>query len=105
MYALFILLMGSPDDGAYLNLIFLGLIFAVFYFFIIRPQTKKQKEIREKVNNLEKGDKVITSGGLVGHVNKIEDDAILMEIHKDVKARIMKNAISDVNPQKNDDNS
>jgi preprotein translocase subunit YajC len=102
MYALVLLLMGSPDDGAYLNLIFLGLIFAVFYFFIIRPQTKKQKEIREKVNNLEKGDKVITSGGLVGHVNKIEDDSILLEIHKDVKARIMKNAISDVNPQQED---
>ncbi len=104
MNALFFLLMGSPDDGAYLNLIFLGLIFAVFYFFIIRPQTKKQKEIREKVENLEKGDKVVTSGGMVGKVNSIDDDSILMEIHKDVKARIMKNAISDVNPQQ-DDNS
>jgi len=92
---------GDPAQGGYMNLIFLGLIFVVFYFFIIRPQSKKQKEIQEKISNMKKGDKVVTSGGMIGHVTSIDDDSVLVEIDNNVKARFLKNSITDVNPQKN----
>ena len=96
-------LMGAPNggsDGAIINLFFLGAIFFVFYFFIIRPQSKHQKEIRQKVSELKKGDKVVTSGGLIGIVNTIDEDTVLLEIDSGVKGRFQKSAITDVNPGK-----
>lgn len=91
----------SGDSAGMLNLIFLGLIFVVFYFFIIRPQNKKQKEIKMKVDQVKKGDKVITSGGLVIVVSQIEDDSILSDLGGG-KIRVLKTAIVDVNPNKVD---
>jgi len=96
-----LLLMGSPEDAGWMNLVFLGLIFAVFYFFIIRPQSKRQKEIQEKVSNLEKGDKIVTTGGIIAQVTTIDEDSVLAEIDSGVKVRFQKNAITDVNPKKN----
>ncbi|MEX0662683.1 MAG: preprotein translocase subunit YajC [Balneolaceae bacterium] len=96
-------LMGSPDgggDGALINLLFLGALFFVFYFFIIRPQSKRQKEIQTKVSEMKKGDKVVTGGGMLGTVNSIDDDTVLLEIDSGVKARFQKSAITDVNPNK-----
>jgi len=72
----------------------------VFYFFIIRPQSKRQKEIQDKVTALKKGDKVITTGGIIGIVTSIEDTEVLLEVDKDVKIRLLKSAIGDVNPAK-----
>jgi preprotein translocase subunit YajC len=91
----------SGGDAGMLNLVFLGLIFVVFYFFIIRPQNKKQKEIKAKVDQLKKGDKVITSGGLVVIISQIEDDSILSDLGGG-KIRVLKTAIVDVNPNKAD---
>lgn len=96
-------LMGSPDgggDGAIINLLFLGALFFVFYFFIIRPQSKRQKEIKEKVSAMKKGDKVVTGGGMIGVVNSIDDETVLVEIDSGVKARFQKSSITDVNPNK-----
>lgn len=95
--------MGSPEgggDGAIINLLFLGAIFFVFYFFIIRPQTKRQKEIQQKVSEMKKGDKVVTGGGMMGIVNSIDDETVLLEIDSGVKARFQKSSITDVNPNK-----
>lgn len=97
-----LLLMGSPEGGGWMNLIFLGLIFAVFYFFIIRPQSQRQKEIEEMVSNLEKGDKIVTTGGIIAQVTTVDDDSVLAEIDKNVKVRFRKSAITDVNPNKDD---
>lgn len=96
-------LMGSPEggDGAMINLLFLGALFFVFYFFIIRPQSKRQKEIQKKVSEMKKGDKVVTSGGMFGIVNTIDDDTVLLEVDSGVKARFQKSSITDVNPNKN----
>lgn len=99
---LFFLLTGSPEGAGWMNLIFIGLIFAVFYFFIIRPQQQKQKEIEEKVSNIEKGDKIVTSGGIIAKVTSVEEDSVLAEVDTDVKVRFTKNSITDVNPNKND---
>ena len=92
---------GGDGGGAMINLLFLAAIFFVFYFFIIRPQTKRQKEIQKKVSELKKGDKVVTGGGLIGIVNSIDDDTVLLEIDSGVKARFQKSSITDVNPGKN----
>lgn len=92
----------DPEGGGsgFTSLIFLAAIFLVFYLFIIRPQSKKQKEIQKKVTEMKKGDKIVTSGGMVGIVSSIEDDSVMLEVDKEVKVKLLKNAIVDVNPQK-----
>ncbi|MEX1063264.1 MAG: preprotein translocase subunit YajC [Balneolaceae bacterium] len=95
--------MAPPDggsQGAIINLLFLGALFFVFYFFIIRPQSKRQKEIRKKVEEMKKGDKVVTSGGLIGQLNSSDDETVLLEVDSGVKIRFQKGAITDVNPEK-----
>mgnify|MGYP002338711386 CR=1 FL=1 len=94
---------GNPEQGGYINLIFIALVFAVFYFFIIRPQSKRQKEIKQKVAAMKKGDKVVTSGGMIGQVSSVEDDSLLVEIDNNVKARFTKNSVVDVNPDKKEE--
>lgn len=97
-----LLFMAGQEGSGWTSLIFMAAIFLIFYWFIIRPQSKRQKEIQEKVSNLEKGDKIVTSGGMVAQVTSVEDDSVLAEIDKGVKARFMKSSITDVNPNKND---
>lgn len=97
---LFLVADPNAQGGGFESLFFLAAIFVVFYFFIIRPQSKRQKEIQDKVNALKKGDKVITTGGIIGTVASIEDAEVLIEVDKDVKIRLMKTAIGDVNPGK-----
>ncbi len=97
--------MAPPEGGegsGYTSLIFMGAIFVVFYFFIIRPQSKKQKEIQQKVSEMKKGDKVVTSSGMIGILNTIEDDSVLIEVGNNTKIRFLKTAINDVNPNKQD---
>ena len=73
------------------SLIPLVLIFVIFYFFLIRPQQKKVKEHKIMVANLKRGDKVITSGGIVGTVERVmENDKAEIEIAEDVKVEIVK---------------
>lgn len=98
MFNIALFLMGSPDQAGWMNLIFLGAIFLIFYFFIIRPQSQRQKEIQQKVDNLEKGDKIVTSGGMIAQVRTIDEDTVLAEIDSGVKARFRKSSITDVNP-------
>jgi preprotein translocase subunit YajC len=95
--------MGDPSQGGsgFESLFFLVALFLVFYLFIIRPQSKRQKEIQNKVTEMKKGDKAVTSGGVIGTVNSIEDTTVILEVDKDVKVRFLKTAIVDVNPDKN----
>ncbi len=90
-----VLLMGPQTEGqnpltSFLPLI---LIVVVFYFFMIRPQMKRQKDLRKYRESLQKGDKVITTGGIYGKVNAIKEDHILVEVDENVKLRIDKSAI------------
>lgn len=96
--------MGDPADSnaGIINLVFLGAIFLVFYLFIIRPQSKRQKEIKQKVSEMKKGDKIVTSSGIIGVLNSIDDDSVLVEVDSGVKVRMLKSAITDVNPNKQD---
>ena len=70
------------------------LIFVIFYFFLIRPQQKRVKEHKEMVKNLKRGDEVITSGGIIGKVDRVfEDDRIELDIGNSVKVQVIKNTI------------
>lgn len=100
-----VFMMAPPDsgsDGALINLLFLAALFFVFYFFIIRPQTKRQKEIQNKVEGMKKGDKVVTNGGIIGHLNSDDGETVLLEVDNGVKIRFQKASIVDVNPGKSD---
>lgn len=69
------------------------LIFVVFYFFMIRPQQKKQKELQEQRNAMKKGDKVVTAGGIYGEVKEVQENALLITVAKDVTIKVDKNSV------------
>jgi preprotein translocase subunit YajC len=75
------------------------LIFAVFYFFLIRPQNKKQKEHREMVSNLNVGDEVVTSGGILGKVTEVKDQFLRVEVADGVQLRVQRHTIGAVMPK------
>lgn len=79
-------------NGGAINLVLMGLIFVVFYFFMIRPQQKKQKEIKKFRENLKPGDRVITIGGIHGKVLEITDTTVLIS-SEGTKMRFSKVAI------------
>jgi preprotein translocase subunit YajC len=72
------------------------LIIVVFYFLILRPQQKRQKERQKLLEGVKKGDKVITSGGIHGTVEGIEDDSILVKIADNVKVKMDRSAIGTI---------
>lgn len=76
------------------SLIMFGMIFAVMYFFMIRPQIKKQKKENEYRLNLKKGDRVITVGGIHAKITEIKDETLLIEVHSGVFLKIEKTAVS-----------
>lgn len=75
-------LMGAPGGGGNSSvlLIYLGLMFVVFYFFMIRPQSQKAKKQKAFMSNLQKGDKVVTIAGIHGTIYKINDDNATMQL-------------------------
>ena len=103
-----IILMMQPqgEEGAnpLMNFLPLLLIVVVFYFFMIRPQMKRQKETRKFREGLAKNDKVVTTGGIYGKITEIKETTIILEIAKDIKIKVDKNGIvkdmSDVQPQR-----
>lgn len=93
MNALFLQAAGV-DNAGILNLVFIAAIFIVFYFFLIRPQSKRQKEQKSFIDELSKGDEVVTAGGIIGKITKIEDDIVTLEIGSKSYVRVMKTVVS-----------
>ena len=90
-----ILLQAPPQGGGTFQLIMLGGIIVVFWFFMIRPQAKKAKEQKTFIDNLQKGDKIVTIAGIHGVVNKVNDDGTLqIEVNPGSYIKIEKSAIS-----------
>lgn len=75
------------------------LIFVVFYFLLIRPQSKRQKEHKQMVANLSKGDEVVTSGGLLGRITELEENFVVVEVADGVRVKIQRTAISALMPK------
>ncbi len=97
MNKLAILLMSSPEGGqggGIQTLIMFGLIFVVFYFFMIRPQVKKQKEQKQFREALKKGDKIVTIGGIHGKIEQVNDDTAIIEVEGGNRLKIEKSAIA-----------
>ena len=76
------------------SLIMFGMIFAVMYFFMIRPQIKKQKQESAYRLALQKGDSVITIGGIHGKITDVKNDAFIIEVHGGTKLKVLKTAVS-----------
>ncbi|MEO1729877.1 MAG: preprotein translocase subunit YajC [Pseudomonadota bacterium] len=70
----------------------------IFYFLVIRPQMKQQKDHREKIEGIKKGDQIVTAGGLVGKVVKVDDSYAEIELAKDVRVKAVKATIGDIIP-------
>jgi preprotein translocase subunit YajC len=84
---------GGGDQNPLLSLWPLLLIIVVFYLFMIRPQVKKQKELRKYRENLQQGDKIITTGGIHGKIVSVKDQEVLIEVEDQSRIKIDKNAI------------
>ena len=81
---------GQAGGGGLTMLLMLALIFVVTWLFMIRPQQKRQKQLNEFRNNLSKGDKVVTVGGIYGTIVEVNDNKVLLDIDKDVKIKVDK---------------
>lgn len=75
------------------TIIYLIVIFAVFYFFIIRPQQVKQKEHNNLIAGVAVGDEVVTAGGIYGTVKKVLNEAVMLEVSANVEVKVAKNSI------------
>lgn len=88
---------GDAGGGSLIStLIMFAAIFAIFYFMIIRPQQKRAKEREKLLSNIEKGDKIVTTGGVHATIVGIEEKTVLIEIAPNVKIKIERSAIGNV---------
>lgn len=96
MLQVFYLLSADPKSGGTVQLLMMGAIMLVFYFFMIRPQAKKAKMQKTFMNDIKKGDKIVTFAGIHGVVNKVNDDnaTVQLEVSPGSYMKIEKSAIS-----------
>ena len=87
---------GNGGGGLISTLIMFGAIFLIFYFMIIRPQQKRAKEREKMLSNIQKGDKVVTSGGLHGVIAGLDEKTVLLQVGDNVKLKFERSAISSV---------
>jgi preprotein translocase subunit YajC len=95
----------SPGGGGtqlVTMLVTFGLIIVVFYFLVIRPQNKKQKDAKKMLESIRKGDRVVTIGGLHGFVESVRDDAVVLKVDENVKLKFNKSAVSTVLERRDD---
>jgi preprotein translocase subunit YajC len=87
-----------PAEGAggfdWTIIIFLVMIFAMFYFLMIRPQRKRQKEQRELMEGLKRGDRVITAGGIYGVIESVSDDTVVVKVESGATMRVAKGSVA-----------
>ncbi len=97
MFSLSVIAQAAPQPSLLDTMLPLGLIVLVFWFLILRPQNKKMKEQREMINNVSRGDTVVTSGGLIGKVTKVKDETeVEVELADGVRVRVVKSTLADV---------
>jgi len=96
------LFLAPPVDGAaqsgssMMSLAMIGSMILIFYFLIMRPQSKKQKEAKKMMDSLKKGDKITTIGGIRGTVESVKDDVVSVRVDGNTKIDFIKSAISSV---------
>jgi preprotein translocase subunit YajC len=87
---------GGPQDTLTTFVLPMALIFVVFYFFMIRPQQQKQKEMKKMLEALRRGDRVVTAGGLIGTIAKVDNEECQVEIADGVRVRVVRNTITTI---------
>ena len=90
---LFLQAAAQGQQPAWMQFMPFVLIIVVFYFFMIRPQSKRQKEIKKQREAMQPGDKVVTSGGIYGKVKEIKDTTVIVEIAENVRIKVDKNSV------------
>jgi preprotein translocase subunit YajC len=85
---------GTEGAAGFSGFIPIILMFVIFYFLLIRPQQKRQKEQRNMISNLKKGDRIITSGGLHGRITGIDDTTLTLEIADKVRVKVGRNSVA-----------
>jgi len=85
--------------GGLMSFLPLIVIFAVFYFMLIRPQMKRAKEHKQLVSQLAKGDEVITNGGLLGKITDVSDSFVTLELADNIKIKLQRQAVANVMPK------
>ena len=90
---------GDPAGGGLLGLLPFVLIIVVFYFLLIRPQQKRQKQHKEMVSNLSKGDEVVTTGGALGKITDVGENFVTLEIAAGVQIKVQSHAIQAMMPK------
>ena len=93
IYNLIALQAAGGNGAGIMNIVLIVILFAVFYFFMIRPQQKKQKEIKKFRDALAKGDKIITAGGIYGKIRNVGTTTFDVEISEGVRITIDKNSV------------
>ncbi len=93
MTSQFILLQAQAADGGFSGIFMIIALIAVFYFFMIRPQQKRQKEINKFRESLAKGNKVVTAGGIYGTIHNINEKTIVLEVAKGVNITVDKGSV------------
>ncbi len=90
---------GGGSQSILGNPIFMILaMFAVMYFLVLRPQSKKQKELQRMLSELKKGDDVITQGGIIGKVSGIKDNELTLQVQEGVRIRFLRSAVTGLYP-------
>ena len=90
---------GAGGGSGFINILFLAGFVLIFYFLLIRPQSKRRKDHQALVAGLSKGDEVITAGGVAGQVTKVEDDFIKVKVAANMELRVQKSAVSATLPK------
>lgn len=90
---------GASEPSAIFNLVFFGGFALIFYFLIWRPQSKRAKEHKELMSSLNKGDEVMTNGGILGKLTKVDDNYIVLQIADNVEIKLQKSAITAILPK------
>jgi preprotein translocase subunit YajC len=90
---------GASQQAMWMQLLPLVLIFVVFYFLLIRPQTKRAKEHREMLGRLATGDEVVTTGGILGKITEVGDTFVSLEIAKGVEIKVQKVQVTQLMPK------
>jgi preprotein translocase subunit YajC len=85
---------GSSTSSTIYMIVFLVLIFAMFYFLMIRPQRKRQKQHQQMMDELRKGDKVITAGGIYGVIDSVSEDSIVIKVESGTTIRLAKSSVA-----------
>ena len=90
---------GAAQENTFLTFLPMLAIFVVFYFLLIRPQQKKQKEARAMLEALEKGNEVVTAGGMLGRIVKLDEQYVTVEVAPKVQVVVQRGAISQLLPK------